>query len=285
MNAGRLPEGFLKRIKGSVTVLVREDFAHALDGLGVFESEDPNRWKGASGRLQGGRGLPVRIRYDGSPSMVVKPLLRGGTTAFLKGGLHFTMARLFQEARLSNHLEKQGVPLARMMLGRAEHRGLAFYRMHLGTEEVEHAVDLLGLLRDAEAPDVQREEAFLLAGASVRALHDAGVLHHDLNFTNLMAVRNGPGERVNLVRIIDLDRSVLLPRLSERARCGNLARLYRHAVKYGLEEVKGFKKYWRGFLAEYCRGGMDRDLLEKRIAQIFRRTLPFHRISWRIQGR
>jgi hypothetical protein len=100
----------------------------------------------------------------------------------------------------------------------------------------------------------------------------------------LVQVRDGrlTGEEV---KVIDLDRSIPGRSVSRKARISNLARLLRHAVKNNLQNRKDWSECWRALLQGYCGKDEDPGRLVREVEGLLRRSLFFHRWSWRIQGR
>jgi 3-deoxy-D-manno-octulosonic acid kinase len=172
-----------------------------------------------------------------------------------------------------------------MLLGRAERKAGIFYRLHLGSEEVEDGLSLLDLLQDPDRKFEYLAKVLISAGRSIRALHDAGVYHSDLNLGNLLAVNRAGEDGFPPVKVIDLDKSVSAGSLPGRARTANLARLYRHALKNGLHRRVDLKPLWRSFLKGYALDERDISSLEKEVDRRLRRSLFLHRLSWWIQGK
>jgi tRNA A-37 threonylcarbamoyl transferase component Bud32 len=169
-----------------------------------------------------------------------------------------------------------------MVFGRAERICGPFYRLHLATARIDGARSLLEYLRTVGGASEETVSVLKAAGECVRALHDAGILHADLNLNNLLVVAGNEGATAD-VRVIDLDGSCYGPSLNQKGRAANLARLLRHAVKNNLHGETDLDGLGRWFMEGYCRGG-DPVPLRKRVLRAYRRTLPLHRISWRLQG-
>jgi tRNA A-37 threonylcarbamoyl transferase component Bud32 len=112
------------------------------------------------------------------------------------------------------------VAAAEVLAARVE--GWLAYRGALVTAEVPGAVPLIEALRTA--PDAAaRWRLGALAGAVVATLHVAGVVHPDLNLTNILVALDGAA-------VVDFDRGRIVPgRVSPRARRRSLRRLLRSA--------------------------------------------------------
>ncbi len=277
-------EGFVRKVKGRRLLLVRSDAAESVLEAGVVDRAEPEEWAGAAPFHNKGRGRMYRLRLSGESGrcLIVKSILRGGIPALISRRLHFSRRRLFLEAELSNLLCREKVPAAEMIFGRAERVAGPFHRLHLATAEINDAVPLLALLKDDKIPFPEKQAAVRGAGKSVRALHEAGVRHADLNLANLLVAAGGGKEgEPSLAGIIDLSGSRIRSELSERDRTANLARLLRHAVKNGLHGRLDLAGLWRSFMEGYCRGD-ERTGFGERVIRAFRRTYPLHRLSWRL---
>jgi len=298
----KIPERFQSVTMNRSLLLVRSDLEERALEAGLLEFADPRLWQGAAGSIVGGRGTLMRLRLPGDPeiTILVKLMKRGGIYSLINRQLHLSMSRLFRQARLSRFLERHGVPSAEMLFGRAERLAGPFYRLHMGTMEAPNTRPLLEILEEEhDSPSRGRSRESALAafhdsGQLIRALHEAGVLHADLNLSNILVTGRDAGSEEPRARIIDLDGSRLPPvgaagplvplrTLSDARRAGNLARFLRHAVKSGLLDGTGFSELWDSFLKGYCRdGGIEE--MNRRVIRKYRATLPFHSVSWRLQG-
>lgn len=181
------------------------------------EAEDPEPIVGA------GRGGAWRVRVNDVVA-ALRPYRRGGMvrylirTAYLWTGIERT--RAVREFRLLAALHAEGFPVPRPLAARIV-RTAFWYRAELLTEWLPGVHSLVSLLRDGELGD----ETWRRIGATLRAFHDAGVWHADLNAHNVLL--DGAGH----VYLIDFDRGRRGAPDRRRAR-QNLARL-----KHSLEKV------------------------------------------------
>lgn len=212
-----------------------------------------------SERLRGrGRVLSV-ARPDGPAGRwVVRHYHRGGALAGVLGDRYVRgpLPRPLREFRLLRALETLGVPAVRPV-GAAVYPAGPFYRGDLVTEWASGSRDLarvlfgMGQLEEppGRAPggagsgpapaagtaaahrprDPSPEDAMRAAGALVRCLHDAGVLHPDLNLKNILVTNGLPGVRALAV---DLDRARIRARIGDRARRRMLERFERSLRKW-----------------------------------------------------
>jgi tRNA A-37 threonylcarbamoyl transferase component Bud32 len=126
------------------------------------------------------------------------------------------------------------------------------------------AVDLADYVDGGPLPGPQRRRLARAVADAVARMHDAGILHADLNLRNLL-VRETAGAPE--VFVIDFDRARVHPELSLDERLGNLFRLDRSAQKWPatrravglLDRLRVLRAYlrrypqWRGREREVAR--------------------------------
>jgi 3-deoxy-D-manno-octulosonic acid kinase len=182
----------------------------------------------AAGRVTGtatGRGSAwfVAAARPGGAATVLRHYRRGGLVARLVADRYLwrgeEATRAFRELRLLAAIEALGLPAARPVAARVARAGLA-YRADLVTLAIAGAWPLAARLGAGLPPALWQR-----IGSTIRAFHDAGVRHADLNAHNVLI---DVGERVHLV---DFDRGALVPPGAWRER--NLERLRRSLVKLG----------------------------------------------------
>jgi len=225
------------------------------------------------------------MEFSGQPPFraFVKHLKRGGLLGLVNGGMHISRKRLVQAVELSIHLAHRDVPASEVLFGRSEKVFGPFFRLCLATKEIEDAEPLLAFLARGGISEQRKAAVAAIAGGSVRSLHDAGVFHADLNMNNLLVAPAHGGPERPRVSIIDLDGSRIVPALGEEDRARNLARLLRHAIKNSLHCSVDLSDAGSSFLEGYCGEG-DRQPLRSRVLHVLKRSLPLHRLSWRMQG-
>jgi hypothetical protein len=201
---------------------------------------------------------------------------RGGLLAKLWRGRYPSAERLVATLEASARARQRGVPTAApiALIVAAGARGFA--RGAMAFEEIDGAEDLARkTIRGAATPaDL---EATIYA---VRAMHDRGVLHPDLNLGNVLLRprRDGPPQ----VFLIDFDRATFPPgSLPFAARQAALRRLERSCAKLiGTPGLfgPGSEDLWYNLYA-----GDDAELA-RRLAggrHIGRLSLAVHRLGWR----
>jgi 3-deoxy-D-manno-octulosonic acid kinase len=178
-----------------------------------------------AGRLERrgrGRGSVWFVRAARAPgSWVLRHYRRGGLVARVCGDRYWwrgeETTRPFRELRLLAEIESLDLPAVRPVAARYA-RGAFGYRADLLTVAVPQARTLAALL--VTEPPL---ELWARVGATIRAFHDAGVYHADLNAHNVLVGGDGG------VLLLDFDRGELRApgRWTER----NLARLARSLTK------------------------------------------------------
>jgi 3-deoxy-D-manno-octulosonic acid kinase len=141
-------------------------------------------------------------------------------------GWHNT--RSFQEFSLLSKLIAANVNVPRPLAAMAVRSGL-YYRADLLSEKIANAQDLVAILQSGAL----EKQAYRRIGAEIRAMHDVGVNHTDLNIHNLLI------DDQNKVWIIDFDKCAEQP--GESWKQDNLSRLKRSFEK----ELGRFQIHWQ----------------------------------------
>jgi hypothetical protein len=122
------------------------------------------------------------------------------------------------------------------------------------------------------------------AARAVRALHDAGLRHADLNPHNLL-LREAADGRAAEVWVLDLDRSELSGSVDEPERRVNLERLFRHVRRR--DDAHGSRALSRTdcvrFLRAYGAAGESWKERFAAIASAHRRGALLHRLGWALE--
>ena len=226
----RVPRSFKQVRQGPATAIVREDLLDRLDQLGLERGSAQSKPTGLRGRSS--IGAVPGLLVDGS-RVLIRHARRGGLIGRLVPDVFCGRCRSFRELTVADAAHRSGVPTAEVVA--AVRRGLfgPFYRAAVYTKELTGTSDLLSYLasvterRDAAA--LQRKRDTLReAGRVVRAAHDVGLRHADLQLKNVLVRHNEKPE----VFLIDLDKARWLGEpLADRLRIMNLLRLSRSAAK------------------------------------------------------
>lgn len=150
---------------------------------------------------------------------------RGGFAARLGLDRFKDPARPFDELRLSERLRELGIATPTVLAARAQRRGHGF-DLALVTARVHGARDLAEAW--CTASGVARDGLTRAAGRFVHTLFETGLEHRDLHPKNILVEPRQDGAHL---WIVDLDRCVLRPRLSELRRQAALARFLRWCLR------------------------------------------------------
>jgi hypothetical protein len=273
------PEGFESLVGAEGTLFARRDLLQPLLDL---QLDAPGGWRKllSSAPAASGRGAVARVRLPGGERLLLKKLLRGGLAGRLRKELFAGAGRLLDNLRLPIEAQRRGVPTAApAALLLAPGPGRMFHGW-LAVDEIADADDLSALYSAGSRPS--RKEMGAAIGL-VRRMHEAGLVHRDLNLGNLL-VRGGAGRCDAFV--IDLDGASFsegpLPFGRRRAALRRLERSYvKQAMLSGRRPIQAerdriYELYAAGAsaLAEKLRRGRALGNF-----QIF-----LHRLWWVISG-
>jgi len=208
---------------------------------------DP-RWLDQQGRIRGlakGRGNAwfLAPRQPDEPALVLRHFRRGGLIArwvddhYVWTGKSAT--RSFSEFKLLALMSDWTLPAARPVAARYVREGLT-YRADLLTVWIEGTRSLAACLTS----DVSRLQWWQI-GHTLRAFHDAGIDHADLNAHNILLDTDGH------VHLVDFDRG--RRRSLGRWRARNLQRLKRSLEKLGrAQDPALFHAGWEALQTGYA---------------------------------
>ncbi len=193
----------------------------------VCRAEEAGAWFGdaSSEHVAGGRG---GVRFVATPAgrAVLRHYRRGGLVARVLGDrflwLGARRTRPLREFAVLAHAHALGLRVPRPVAARYVRQG-AFYTADLATRAIEPARTLASLVAHGEVGGFD----WRALGRTIRAFHDAGVWHADLNAHNVLL------DEAGTLWLLDFDRGWLgAPR--DRWRRANLARLERSLRKLGI---------------------------------------------------
>jgi 3-deoxy-D-manno-octulosonic acid kinase len=280
-----LAETHVLHARGGVALLVRRDWEGALPVQAMLEGAPLAEWgKAVPHSLSGRGGIDVLSTPRGE--IVAKRLGRGGLMGGLLRYLFLDESRPFREAAVAEGLRRAGLATPEVVAARSTRRAGVFHELEIATARVSGATDLLAALRN-RGPDAALGRA---TGATLRALHDAGLRHRDLQARNLLVPPGfpGPGGSADpeALIVIDLDRCSMGAPLLASERVAALARLGRSLVKTGVLPRRGLGD--RAALAA-CRaaldaygavGGAGPAALLGAVSRRVRREVALHRPLW-----
>jgi tRNA A-37 threonylcarbamoyl transferase component Bud32 len=246
------PDGYQRLEDRGWTWLVRRDCAAAL-GAALPESFLAPRAERAAAPGHG-RAATAALDVGGIP-VIGKRLLHGGFLGPVLGGLYLGTERCSRSIRLARGLRERGVRTPDVVAAGWWAVLGPVNRIALLTEAIPRAENLQAiLLRRPRAED--RRAALRAAARIVRAMHDAGFEHADLNLGNIVLEGAQDGPRGH---VVDLDRGRFAAAPSARLRAGGLLRLLRSYDKWVGAAPATRRADLVLFLRAYAAG--DRDLV------------------------
>lgn len=214
-----VPAGYTGLARGARRALIRNDLVAA---LGPWLLRTPLGPPPNATSLAGGRGATYRVTLERGGA-IVRFGRRGGIIGRVLrswyAGLH---PRPWRELRVSLAARERGAPVPEVLAACVH--GWGVYRSAVVTDEIPGVTTAIEALH-AVAAGSPRLAIARAAGIAVARLHAAGVVHVDLNLTNVLV--GGAGAFV-----VDLDRArVRVEALGRWERRRSLRRLARSARK------------------------------------------------------
>lgn len=286
-----IAEEFIHVRRGRMYLYLRPSHAEALLGIQVQrigEWLETHYWAREVAFGRSTLALKRPALPDGS-GLVIKEYHHGGLLGRLLGNRYFSKRRALNAITAGDTARRAGVPVPLSVLAAAERAFPFGYHLYEASVEVPGAEPLslalnLGPGLSVRVPRGMRSRRRQVVEASaraVRALHDAGVDHRDLNLANLLATQSG-GQVT--VYVLDFDSARVGEPLSPAQRLRALRRMYRSAVKLHPQHQPPPPLTQARWLRAYCAG--DEELaayLVKRRASFSRHT-RWHQILWRTQS-
>lgn len=250
---------------GGSVVILRRGLAPSLPpGL----LEDPESYLRAHAGPSAGRGALARIVSADGTALLLKKYRHGGALRTVLPDLFAGTKRMLGDLAASERARASGIPCAAVAGLLLARRAGPLWRGYLLTEEIADAQTLDRAL----AADPRRLAQS--AVRTVRRLHDAGILHRDLNLRNLLVRREE-------VFVIDLDGARIVPSPTPAQRFANLSRLDRSYVKIFRDGGPLTHEHRRALLEVYvAQDAAMRRALEARLGA-HKRALARHRRLWR----
>jgi tRNA A-37 threonylcarbamoyl transferase component Bud32 len=193
------------------------------------------------------------------------------------GGLYLGGRRFLEEIRITTAAERRGIRVAPIVASVTRPASLGFCRHHYLVLEMQGEDLRVTLEGETGAGGPSRPRLLQAVAKALRALHDAGICHADLNLGNVIVIDSGEGEVE--IGFVDLDTSRMVESTGFRERMRNLMRLHRSALKTGLlPTVPERARFLRAYFGE--------DRTSRHRAWVyFRRAAPLlvlHRLLWKL---
>ena len=197
---------------------------------------DPGSWGAHATPHSEGRSVVWRIQLE-KACWVLKHYWRGGLIGRLVSRRYwffgFGSTRMAREYRLLSDLYEAGLPVPRPVAALAQRHLLMFYSGSLLTEYLEGCQSLASRIRSGATSEIPWQAV----GRVIRRFHDEGVMHRDLNASNILI---GPEQ----IYLIDFDKGRQVSCSREASwKKGNLQRLRRSLDKL-FESDGGIENFW-----------------------------------------
>ncbi|MEZ5974334.1 MAG: lipopolysaccharide kinase InaA family protein [Planctomycetota bacterium] len=273
-----LPPQYWVQRENQGTLAILREYLEPLQALGYSIEQDGER---VTSSLQG-RGNLQEFHLPGRV-LVIRRFLRGGLARHFSRDRFLDPDRPFEEIRLGEALRAAGIATPRAVAARCQRLGILGFRLELVTERVEGARSVGAVMRQGMADGPAHDWPALVRAAAcfIRRMHDAGLLHSDLQPENLLWVPvQGQGPDESQFSILDLDRSRFTPNqaLAPEDQAQNLWRLWRYVLKRespGREALFGPRTYLR-FLRAYELDRGRRRALNLRLQDLRRSRSRWH---------
>jgi 3-deoxy-D-manno-octulosonic acid kinase len=246
------PPGYVSLRIGGARIVVREaDATFVRDALAEAGSLYSYAARHPDAQQMRGRQTLYVIPGPRAARWVVRRLSHGGLLAPVTGDrfLRACGLRPLRELRLAHELAALGIPTPPVAAAVVYPRG-PLYRGEIAREEITGALDLGACLYGkARLAEPGRRAALAAAGRLVRSLHEAGLLHPDLNLRNILVQSPGAAPRAY---ILDIEKCRRVARLRAPSRKRMLHRLRRSARRF--EERTGQRlspEEWEEFRQAY----------------------------------
>ena len=280
------PPGFICIRDSHTTVVVREDYKAELLLQGLDNPEKLRALCRDSSARYSGRGATPAVPLEGRPGerMIIKTYRRGGLLRFLVRDLYWGDSRPIEELWVGAAALQAGIPTAEVLAAIAFRVAGPFYRGYLITRELSGCKALpsfLSAARDKTSEETFRNKRALLArtAQTVRAMHDRGLYHGDLNLKNVLI----DAEQQRTIYIIDWDKSRAQENISPALRSSNMVRCCRSMVKLSRQGLALTERDQLYFLHAYW--GTDAGI-RKRLRKDFIRMrlfLRLRKLRWAIE--
>ena len=206
---------------------------------------DPASWGDRATAHTEGRGTVWQLESSRG-RWILKRYLRGGLVARVVPDHYFFMGyertRMAREFRLLCSLCEMRLPVPRPVAAFIQRSGPVLYAGSLITQCLEGTQSLSSLIRSGHLSDAP----WAAVGTTIRRFHDHGVIHQDLNASNVLL---SEGE----IHLIDFDKGRLAtPSTNDSWKEANLRRLYRSLEKILTAQGDDLGDHWTTLLGAYA---------------------------------
>lgn len=214
-----LKAGYESLVLAVVQLLAEEQQQRTADAIAT-RTVTPLRW---------GRGYVWRVQTDPQGAMIVRYYRRGGFVRHFVSDIYWDQPpRPLAELVCTEMARQRGVPTIEVLGAQVRWITRRLYRGVFVSQEVEGFHNLWEWLQTRPTGPT-RVSTLTAVARTIRTMHDAGIVHADLNLTNILVQA---GTASSQVCVLDFDRARLFPSSVARAyRERTLARLQRSLHK------------------------------------------------------
>jgi 3-deoxy-D-manno-octulosonic acid kinase len=225
MKSPVVPQGFTTLHKPTETWWIKEGWEQ------VFPSCLKDVWTPpiTAVPITGGRGVVQRLPLSDGGQAIIRRYRRGGFVRHFSHDVYWDRPfRPFAELICTEIARQRGVPTVEILAAGVKHRAFGFYQGMFISREAAGFSNLWEWLQ-TKPPPTERKSTIETIARMIAQLHAAGILHADLNLTNIL-VRMV--ESTAEILIIDFDKARVFPAvLPEHYRKKVLRRLQRSLEK------------------------------------------------------
>lgn len=284
-----IPPGYGVVRQGKTTVVLKESCRDVLLRMGITEPARMCSGAACAPEQYRGRAAVRRLDFpgEGNGGIVIRQYRRGGKVQRFVSLLYWGASRPLQELWVSTQAQARGVATAEIIAACHLEVFGSLHRGYLVSREIPAGQDLADYLVSLPHPLprgrlLQKRKAIEKLGTLVRAMHDAGIWHADLNLKNL--VLEGGDAEAGRGYVIDFDKSKVYASLPERKRINNLLRLNRSAEKFKAKGLAITRTDVLRFLRAYYQNPPDFKSIVQDLARRSQHHLFFHELGRRIFG-
>ncbi|MBN2466720.1 MAG: phosphotransferase [Deltaproteobacteria bacterium] len=273
--------------EGKTTVVFKNSYRNMLIQMGITDPKHFFSWSPEMIDSYRGRGTVITIPLpgEGTGRLVIRKYRRGGKMQKVTADLYWGRSRPLRELEIASQALQKGVPTAEIIAA-CHHRvwGM-FHRGHLVSLEIPRGQDIVSYARDLQRPLTrdrirEKREVISIVGHLIRTMHDAGIVHADLNLKNIILQNNAPDPPQGY--IIDFDKSRIKPSATNRERIGNLMRLNRSVEKFRKEGVPITRTDALRFLLAYYRHPPNFRSVIQKLNRRYQRHMRYRRLGKKI---
>jgi 3-deoxy-D-manno-octulosonic acid kinase len=219
-----LPPDFVIREIGQATLVIRREWEEPLISSGIL-TDQPGSSAIQETPIPGGRESASIVTVAAVGKLVVRRYRRGGLIGKILVDRYLSASRPFRELAVLSLAGARGVPVPEVLGASSTRAGLFRHRGRIVTRLVPESRTLPAFIREKRDESRRVEDVLKKAGAAIKAMHDAGIYHADLNMNNILVTDQGR------IVLIDFDNARTLDGMSAARRAANLRRLLRSLRK------------------------------------------------------